>query len=265
MTRLGFELGPPRWEASRRLTAWAMPRPVTRVTAGSDLLSHKRCHNPEGCHINIQSHTNTKSLKVKTDMFHRPETADVRSRNCELSEPWRMSLRWAYFGTLHPPPALPSHHRRKIRTMSQGEMSLLQLSRQSLSQRRLHLFVQSVHFKDSKYIKIKITHLYCGLLGRETVYSCRRIQTYLSSFQSWRSEWMTYSTTDGQSASLSWCLAPMWGLWPDFYYSQTIAGLSIWGDLSDERTGLSFLRKMCRLIFIHTTSYNCSCDCCILD
>jgi hypothetical protein len=32
----------------------------------------------------------------------------------------------------------------------------------------------------------------------------------------------------------------MWGLWPDFYYYQTIAGLLIWGALSDERTGLSF-------------------------
>jgi hypothetical protein len=27
---------------------------------------------------------------------------------------------------------------------------------------------------------------------------------------------------------------------PDFYYCQTVAGLLIWGDLSDERTGLSF-------------------------
>jgi hypothetical protein len=35
-------------------------------------------------------------------------------------------------------------------------------------------------------------------------------------------------TTDGQSASLS------------FYYSQTIAGLLMWGALSDERTGLTF-------------------------
>jgi hypothetical protein len=50
----------------------------------------------------------------------------------------------------------------------------------------------------------------------------------------------SYITTDGQSASLSWYQAPIWGLWPDFYYFHTITGLSIWGALSDERTGLSF-------------------------
>jgi hypothetical protein len=34
-----------------------------------------------------------------------------------------------------------------------------------------------------------------------------------------------YVTTDGQSASLSWNKAPVWGLQPDFYYYQTVAGL----------------------------------------
>jgi hypothetical protein len=47
-------------------------------------------------------------------------------------------------------------------------------------------------------------------------------------------------TTDGQSASLSWNKAPVWGLRPDFYYCQTVAGLLMWSALSDERTGLSF-------------------------
>jgi hypothetical protein len=46
--------------------------------------------------------------------------------------------------------------------------------------------------------------------------------------------------TDGQSASLSWSKAPIWGLRPDFYYCQTIAGLLMWGALSDQRMGLSF-------------------------
>jgi hypothetical protein len=50
----------------------------------------------------------------------------------------------------------------------------------------------------------------------------------------------SYVTTDGQSASLSWNKAPIWGLRPDFYYCQTVAGLLIWGVLSDEWTGLSF-------------------------
>jgi hypothetical protein len=34
--------------------------------------------------------------------------------------------------------------------------------------------------------------------------------------------------------------APIWDLRPDFYYCQTVAGLLMWGALSDERTGLSF-------------------------
>jgi hypothetical protein len=50
----------------------------------------------------------------------------------------------------------------------------------------------------------------------------------------------TYVTSDGRSASLSWNKAPIWGLWTDFYYCQTIAGLLMWGSLSDERTDLSF-------------------------
>jgi hypothetical protein len=47
-------------------------------------------------------------------------------------------------------------------------------------------------------------------------------------------------TTDRQSASLSWCQAPIWGPRPDFYRCQTVAGLLTWGALSDERKGLSF-------------------------
>jgi hypothetical protein len=50
----------------------------------------------------------------------------------------------------------------------------------------------------------------------------------------------SYVTTDGQSASLSWCQAPIWGLRPDFYCCQTAAGLLMWGVLSPERTGLPF-------------------------
>jgi hypothetical protein len=49
-----------------------------------------------------------------------------------------------------------------------------------------------------------------------------------------------YVKTDGQSASLSWNKAPVWGLRPDFYYCQTVAGLLMWGAVSDERTGLPF-------------------------
>jgi hypothetical protein len=50
----------------------------------------------------------------------------------------------------------------------------------------------------------------------------------------------SYVTTDGQSASLSWNRAPIWGLRPDFYYCQTVAGLLMRGAFSDERTRLPF-------------------------
>jgi hypothetical protein len=45
---------------------------------------------------------------------------------------------------------------------------------------------------------------------------------------------------DGQSASLSWNKAPIWGLQPDFYYRQTVAGLFMRDALCDDRKGLSF-------------------------
>jgi hypothetical protein len=44
----------------------------------------------------------------------------------------------------------------------------------------------------------------------------------------------------GQPASLSWNKAPIWNLRPDLDYCLTIAGLLVWGALSDERTGLPF-------------------------
>jgi hypothetical protein len=58
----------------------------------------------------------------------------------------------------------------------------------------------------------------------------------------WQINWSleSYVTTDGQSASLSWNKAPIWGLPLDFYYCQTVAALLMWIALSDERTGLSF-------------------------
>jgi hypothetical protein len=55
-----------------------------------------------------------------------------------------------------------------------------------------------------------------------------------------QSQSQSYITTDSQSASLFWNKAPIWGLRPDLYYCQTVAGLFIWEALSDERTGLSF-------------------------
>jgi hypothetical protein len=68
-----------------------------------------------------------------------------------------------------------------------------------------------------------------------------------------QSQSQIHVTTDDQSASLSWNKAPIWGVRPDFHYCQTIAGLLIWGALSDERSGLSLtnythnVSPLCRL------------------
>jgi hypothetical protein len=45
------------------------------------------------------------------------------------------------------------------------------------------------------------------------------------------------SHCDWRSVSLSWCRAP----WPDIHSSLKVTVLSIWGALSDERSGLSFV------------------------
>jgi hypothetical protein len=71
----------------------------------------------------------------------------------------------------------------------------------------------------------------CVLVILPTSVCCR----ILSSLES-----DSYVTSDGQLASLSWNKAPIWDLRPDFYYRRTVAGLLMWGALSDESTDLSF-------------------------
>jgi hypothetical protein len=52
-----------------------------------------------------------------------------------------------------------------------------------------------------------------------------------------KSQSQSHIVTDGQSVSKSWCRAS----WPDIYYCLTVTVLFLWGALSDERTGLSFV------------------------
>jgi hypothetical protein len=47
--------------------------------------------------------------------------------------------------------------------------------------------------------------------------------------------------TDGQSVSKSRCRASVRGSWPGIYYCLTVTVLLLWGALSDDRTGLSFV------------------------
>jgi hypothetical protein len=53
--------------------------------------------------------------------------------------------------------------------------------------------------------------------------------------------WVWVLRYDQRSVAHSiWYEALIWGLRPDFYYCLTVAGLLVWGVLSDKRTGLSF-------------------------
>jgi hypothetical protein len=59
------------------------------------------------------------------------------------------------------------------------------------------------------------------------------------------SQSQNYITIDSQSASPSWCQAPIWDQRPGFpilpliiFY--TVSGLLMWGSLSDEKSGLYF-------------------------
>jgi hypothetical protein len=63
-------------------------------------------------------------------------------------------------------------------------------------------------------------------------------RTVILGFGSCRVE--SYVTTNGHSASLSWNKAFIWGLQPDIYSYQTLAGLFMWGAPSDKRIGLLF-------------------------
>jgi hypothetical protein len=80
------------------------------------------------------------------------------------------------------------------------------------------------------------------------IYACQRgraIEMWLYALYEAKSKSESESesyrtTTDGQSASLSWNKAPVWCLRPDCCYYQTVVGLLMWGALSDDRTGLSF-------------------------
>jgi hypothetical protein len=74
------------------------------------------------------------------------------------------------------------------------------------------------------------------------LFACeRRITAHLRVTNESKSKSQNYITTDGQSASLYWNKAPIWGLRPDLYYCLTVAGLLMWGALSLTR------RRICRL------------------
>jgi hypothetical protein len=85
--------------------------------------------------------------------------------------------------------------------------------------------------------EVRVTKI-TGSRSDEWIYWCSLTITLNSDFSESESE--SHVTTDGQPASLSWNKAPIWGLRPDLDYCLTVAGLLVWGALSDERMGLPF-------------------------
>jgi hypothetical protein len=81
------------------------------------------------------------------------------------------------------------------------------------------------------YVQFRIYVFTFYMLWHEYVYNIWFSTAYESE---------SHVTTDGQSASLSWNKATIWGLRPDFYYCQTVTGLLMWGALSVERTGVFY-------------------------
>jgi hypothetical protein len=69
-----------------------------------------------------------------------------------------------------------------------------------------------------------------------------------------------YFVTDGQSANLSRCLAPVWGPWPDLYYGRTFEVFMLRGALPGERMDPYFIHTVCchsspSPVELMTTSY----------
>jgi hypothetical protein len=88
-------------------------------------------------------------------------------------------------------------------------------------------FAKQIMF--SLFMLQQLSHLNDRKLDRGKIYASR-------------SQSQNYVTTDGQSGSLSWNKAPIWGSRPDLYYCQMVAGLLMWNALSDDRTGRAFAR-----------------------
>jgi hypothetical protein len=62
--------------------------------------------------------------------------------------------------------------------------------------------------------------------------------------------------TDGQSVSQYVLVSsPLWNLWPDIIFCLKVAVLSLWGALSDERSGL-FPVSHCQQYLVHCQKFN---------
>jgi hypothetical protein len=88
--------------------------------------------------------------------------------------------------------------------------------------------------------QIKPSNHTLNLLKLTPNYSPTTNFPWLYPTDNWIPEPEPYITTDDQSASLSWNKAPIWGLRSDLSDCQTVAGLLMWGALSDGRTGVAY-------------------------
>jgi hypothetical protein len=75
------------------------------------------------------------------------------------------------------------------------------------------------------------------------------VQKWLS-FQS-QSHFVTDGQSVSQSLSQSWCWVLIWSSWPGISFCLTVTVLSMWGALSDERMGLSFVSNNMSVVRIY--------------
>jgi hypothetical protein len=90
------------------------------------------------------------------------------------------------------------------------------------------------------------TYNYNKLLQLKISFDRRALYSFCFSFHDSRllsCDWLSHTSFNSSESESDSCVtteALIWGLRPDFYYCQTVAGLLLWVALSDERSGLSF-------------------------
>jgi hypothetical protein len=105
---------------------------------------------------------------------------------------------------------------------------------------------------------LSLSAAFCVFTGRSLVTASNsegssasrpQVLSSQSPVQNWlTTESESYVTADGQSVSLPWNKAPIWGLRPDFYYCQTAVGLLMWSALSLSLTRAWVCRSQLLLI-----------------
>jgi hypothetical protein len=119
----------------------------------------------------------------------------------------------------------------------------------------LNLHILQVTIAHSKSSQSDMVSTGCCLVAvSNNGHSCASLLTSLLAGDCLRTDSHSHLTNKSQShiATDGWSVSqsvnqsvlvssPIWGPWPDIYYCLTVTVLLLWGSLSDERMGLSFV------------------------